>query len=403
MILIILGTVVGLLCGVISGLVPGIHSNTVAGIMLGFSPVLFPVFGSEGLAAAFVSLLIAHSFLEIIPSTFFGIPDTGSALSVLPAHALTLEGKGEEAVRLSALGSAWGIILGFPISIALYLCLTPIQGYIDWAVGSLLILMMGLVIIHEESPLWGLVIFICSGILGIFAFRFEYLTWPVMGGSSILMPLLTGLFGLSVILTSSQGPVPRQRFSGINLDHGMIIRSAVPGTGAGLMVGWLPGLSTASASAVINTCIRYDTDRKRYLVATGAATIVNAVVGLAAFYAIERTRNGVMVALSSLDVPPFPALLTVCAGASLIAYLITIRLAGCASMFSGVDGRMINTLVGGFVILLSALFTGPFGLLILGCATGIGLVPYLLNLPRVTCMGAVTLPVILYSLGFGGF
>ena len=322
---------------------------------------------------------------------------------MLPAHALTLEGKGEEAVRLSALGSVWGVILGLPVSVVLYLCITPFQGYIDWAVGSLLILMMGLVIINEESPVWGLTIFICSGILGIFAFRFEYLTWSMVGGSSILMPLLTGLFGLSVILTSSQGPVPRQRFSGINLDQGMIIRSAIPGTGAGLMVGWLPGLSTASASAVINTCIRYDSDRKRYLVATGAATLVNAVVGLAAFYAIDRTRNGVMVALSSLDAPPFPVLLTVCVCASLVSYLITIRLVGCADIFSGVDGRMINTLVGGFVILLCALFTGPFGLLILACATGIGMVPYLLNLPRVTCMGVVTMPVILYSLGLGGF
>jgi putative membrane protein len=197
--------------------------------------------------------------------------------------------------------------------------------------------------------------------------------------------------------------VPRQRFSGIGLDHGQVIKSAVQGTGAGIMVGWLPGLSTASASAVVQTCIRYDSDQRRYLVATGSASLVNAVVALAAFFAIGRTRNGVMAALSSLDTPSYPVLLLVCAFSSLIAYLVTVRLAGCAGLFSGMDAKMINTLVGGFVVLLCGLFTGPFGLMILVCATGMGLVPYLLNLPRVTCMGAVTLPVILYSLGFGGF
>jgi len=403
MIPLIYGTLAGLLCGVISGIIPGIHSNTMAGIMLGLSPALLPVFGAEGLAAAFVSLLISHSFLEIIPSTFFGIPDSGTALSVLPAHALTLEGRGQEAVRLSSLGCIYGVIIGLPVSVLAYLFLTPIQNSIDWITGCLLILMMGLVIINEDSPVWALLIFVSAGLLGLFAFRFDYLTWIGFGESSILMPLLTGLFGLSVIITGSQGPIPRQRFSGIRVSQSDIIRSAIPGTFAGLLVGWLPGLSTASASAVVSAGIRYDTDRCRYLVATGAATTANAVIGLAAFYGVERTRNGVMVALSSLDVPSFPFLLTACAGASLAAYYITIRLSGCAYLFSGVDGRMINTVVAGFVILLTALFTGPFGLFILACSTGIGFIPYLLNLSRVTCMGVVTVPVILYSLEIGGF
>jgi putative membrane protein len=403
MIPIICGTLAGLLCGVISGLIPGIHSNTVAGIMLGLSPALLPVFGVEGLAAAFVSLLISHSFLEILPSTFFGIPDTGTALSVLPAHALALEGKGQEAVRLTSLGCIYGVIIGIPVSVLAYLFLTPFQGYIDWMTGCLLIFMMGLVIISEDSPVWALIIFVSAGVLGLFAFRFEYLIWSVFGESSILMPLLTGLFGLSVIIPGSQGPVPRQRFSGIRVSQGEIIRSAVPGTCAGLLVGWLPGLSTASASAVVSAGIRYDTDRRRYLVATGAATTANAVIGLAAFYGIERTRNGVMVALSSLDGPSLPVLLTVCAGASLAAYYITIGLSGYAYLFSGINGRTINTMVGGFVILFSFFFTGPFGLFILACSTGIGFIPYLMNLSRVTCMGVVTIPVILYSFGVGVF
>ncbi|MDD1645226.1 MAG: hypothetical protein LUP93_02770, partial [Methanomicrobiales archaeon] len=52
-----------------------------------------------------------------------------------------------------------------------------------------------------------------------------------------------------------------------------------------------------------------------------------------------------------------------------------------------------------FVVLLSFLLCGPFGLLILVLATALGMVPYLLNVPRLFCMGAVMVPVMVLSLG----
>lgn len=403
MISLISGAIIGLICGVISGIIPGIHSNTVAGIMAGVSPLLLPCLGAEGLAAALISLLITHSFVEIIPSAFFGIPDSGMALSVLPAHALTLEGRGEEAVRLGAIGCLYGVIIGIPVSVCAYVLLPPLQNSIDWLTGAILVFIMGYIIIREESPCWALLIFASSGILGMFAFSYDYLCWVVIGQNHILMPLLTGLFGLSVILTSSHSSIPRQFFSGIRVETPGILSSSFSGTLAGLLVGWLPGLSTASSQSVIHSGIRYDQHQRQYLVACGAATTANAVVGFAAFFGIERMRNGVMVALSSFSPPPFPVLLTMTAAISCIAYLVVIKLSGIASFFSGINGHLLNTLVAIFIIGLTVLFTGPFGLLILVCATAIGLVPGLLNLSRVTCMGAVTLPVILYSLDIGVF
>ncbi|HWQ67415.1 MAG TPA: tripartite tricarboxylate transporter permease [Methanospirillum sp.] len=403
MIPLITGSISGIILGMISGLIPGIHSNTVAGILLGLSPFFLAVFGSEGLSAILIATLITHSFLDVLPSTFFGVPDEGTALSVLPAHALALAGKGEEAIRLSALGGLWGVSVGVPLSLAAYALIKPFQGYIDWATAALLVFMMGLVIIMSEAPLWTLIVFISSGMLGLFAFRFEYLSWTTLGNSSILMPLLTGLFGLSVLFTSGQGLIPMQRFSGIGLDQRGILKAAIPGTLAGFLVGWLPGLSTASASAVISTGIRYEIDQRQYLVSAGAATTANALIGIAAFYAIDRTRNGVMVALSSLDPPPFVMILMLSSGVALIAYLLTIRFANSARFFSGIDSRNMNTIIAAVVVVLCAIFTGPFGLFILACSCGIGLVPYLLNIPRVSCMGVVTVPVILISLGIGGF
>ncbi|MDD1639821.1 MAG: tripartite tricarboxylate transporter permease, partial [Methanomicrobiales archaeon] len=94
------GTVLGVAIGTVSGLVPGVHANTMASVLLGGEAVLASVFGPEALGAALFAALVTHTFLDIIPSTFLGIPDADTALAVLPAHALCLEGKGEEAVRI---------------------------------------------------------------------------------------------------------------------------------------------------------------------------------------------------------------------------------------------------------------------------------------------------------------
>jgi putative membrane protein len=52
-----------------------------------------------------------------------------------------------------------------------------------------------------------------------------------------------------------------------------------------------------------------------------------------------------------------------------------------------------------FVVILSILLTGPFGLVVLILATALGLVPHLVNVPRMYCMGAIMIPVMLYSFG----
>jgi putative membrane protein len=51
------------------------------------------------------------------------------------------------------------------------------------------------------------------------------------------------------------------------------------------------------------------------------------------------------------------------------------------------------------ITLLSFLLCGPFGLLVLALSTALGVVPQLLNVPRLFCMGAVMVPVMLLSLG----
>ena len=399
MIPVLAGITGGMICGTISGLTPGIHANMIAALLLGFSPSLLPLLGPEGMAAILIATLITHSFLEIIPATFLGVPDDGTSLSVLPAHSLTLDGKGEEAVRISALGSLWGVIFAIPLALAALWFIPLLQSSVDILTGSLLVLIMGMVIVRSEAAGWLCAICLVSGILGLFAFRFEYLSWNTLGAGSILMPLLTGLFGLPFLLTASEGTIPRQRFSGLSMTSRSVARAALPGTVAGLVVGWLPGLSTASANTVISGWIPYDQERLHYLAAIGASTLANSIIGIAVFVAIGRMRNGVMAAFSGFETPPVLFLLTIACLAALGAYAITVCLAGTASSLSGLNSSNLNTGVAITLVLVCGILTGPFGLVILMLATAIGMIPEMITVSRVPCMGVVTIPVILYSFG----
>jgi len=350
------------------------------------------------LAAALFSTLITHTFVDIIPATYFGLPDPDTALAVLPAHELCIAGNAEEAIRLSALGGLWGLLCAIPLSVLALCCIGVLQSYLDWGIGLILVGTMGFLIVMSEAPGWAFSVFMVSGALGLFAFRYDFLIWH-LPGSSILMPLLSGLFGISVLMVSSGGLIPVQRFKGLSCTMKKTIKSAIPGTIAGLLVGWLPGLSNASANALLSSVFSIRSEKRSYLIATGASNTANAILGLAVFYAISRERNGIMVILASLQIPPFLTLLFAGALAGLCAYLITILLSRASGLFNGLDARKISFLVIGFVVLLCAFLTGPFGLCILGLSILVGMVPYLIEIPRIYCIGSITVPVILYSFG----
>ncbi|HWS21901.1 MAG TPA: tripartite tricarboxylate transporter permease [Methanoregula sp.] len=400
MIEILLGTFIGVMLGTLSGIIPGVHSNTLAGVLLSLQVAFLSFFSPLVLAGAMFAALITHTFVDSIPSTFLGIPDADTSLAVLPAHALCLEGNGEEAVRIAALGSAWAMVIAVPLSIICFFLLPALQPYFDWWIGILLISTMGYMIVTSECPGWALALFSVSGILGIFALRYAFLSWHTLAGSSaILMPLLTGLFGISVLITASQGTMPEQHFRGIRMEDRTIMYYSVVGTFAGVAVGWLPGLSTASANSVLASLIGYEKNRRTYILATSAANTSNAFIGLAALFALSRMRNGVMVALSELPLPTMSELTIIGVLAACAAYGITVVLSRSASRFNGIDGKLLNRAVIAFIILLCIILTGPFGVVILILATALGLVPHLVNIPRVFCMGAIIAPVILYSFG----
>ncbi len=396
----IAGATVGIGLGSVTGIIPGVHSNTVAGAVLSSEAVLLPVIGTDALAGLLFAMLVTHTFIDAVPSAFLGVPDPDTAVSVLPLHALCLEGRGEEAVRLSALGSVLGILAGIPVAVCALLFLPPLQPYLDWGTGLILISIMGLFILLAEAPGRCFLVFLFSGALGTFAMHYSFLCWSTGGPSAVLLPLLAGLFGLPVLLFSKKGIFPEQHPCTVCLERGELSRSTLAGTAAGVVVGWLPGLSNSAANGLLSPFLLKKNNREAYILASSAANTCNIMIGVAALTALSRTRNGVMAALASFEFPPVYALFAVGAIAGCVAYVITIGLSRRVGVLSGLDSRFLNRAVLGGIIFLCAVLTGPFGLFILLIATLIGITPDLFEIPRVACIGAITVPVILFTLGF---
>ena len=403
MLSLLLGTLAGVILGTLSGLIPGLHTNTFAAAISAASVPLALVFGADGICCLLISCMIVHTFLDAVPSTFIGVPDADTVLSVLPAHQLYLSGKGEEAVRLSALGSLWGFVYAIPLFAAFYFVLPMFQTEIDWAIGLVILTAAGLLIVFSKTPFWALLMFLVSGLLGVFSMRFSYFSFGVFGAGEVLLPLLTGLFGIPVLLHALRAnpAYAEQSFSGIFVSKKETAVNTIKGTFAGAIVGWLPGFSSGTANALLafHRSGDYELNPRGYLLSTSAANTANAVLGLAALYAVGRMRSGALAAVAEFPLPNIFMLLAAAGASAAAAYMLTVLFSKTGKYIAKVNQKMLSTSVLTFLIILTAVFCGPFGLMILILSTAVGWIPAKLGIPRLYCMGAIMLPVMLFSFG----
>src|SRR3989344_5735050 len=113
---IILAVLLGCLMGVLTGLTPGLHINLVALILFSISPVLLGYTNVIAVASFIIAMSITHTFTDFISATYLGAPSDDTALAVMPAHRLLLEGMGHEAVKLTVIGSLLCLIIVIVLS-----------------------------------------------------------------------------------------------------------------------------------------------------------------------------------------------------------------------------------------------------------------------------------------------
>ena len=392
---------IGILAGIITGLTPGIHVNLVSVMLVALSPLLLTFTTPLVLAVFIISMSVTHTYLDAVPSIFLGAPDADMAIGVLPGHRMLLKGKGFEAVKLTVIGSLLSMIasiitipLILPVVASAFALINPYMGYLLIAAITYMILLeKG---IHKKIA--GTVVFLISGILGLVVFSIPNLNQP-------LFAMLSGLFGISTLLLSLQGKnhIPQQTFEE-TVHVPLKTQSIAVGAAlfSGSLTGMFPGLGSAQA-AIIAMQVVGKIGQYGFLILVGGINTVNFLFSLATLYALEKARNGAIVAvleiINSINLAELFIFLAASLIAGGIAAILALKISKIfAVLITKVSYKKIVFGITAFIIALTLYFNGILGIIILATATFIGMLPAFYRVKRSLAMGCILLPVILYFL-----
>ncbi|MFH1101744.1 MAG: tripartite tricarboxylate transporter permease [Methanobacteriota archaeon] len=441
--LVIVFCVVGAFIGMLTGLLPGLHVNNIALILVSLSGGIIafcaPLSGF-GVSESFVFVLIccfilgvsvSHSFHNCLPATFLGAPDEDTALSVLPAHALLLQGRGYEAVVLSALGSLGAIfvcfLLFFPLRFVIgepFSLYSVLQKSMAWILIAVVVLMIftekGKIRVFNVSGrassffgmLFAVFLFFLCGFFGLVLLDFS-VSSPFGLPAPVLFPALAGLFGAPTLVTSllSKPVIPVQVITRVELsrkEKKTSVVSVFAGSCAGVLVSILPGV-TSAVGTILAMTFRGKADHEQTIMTLSAVNTAAAFFVVVVLFILLRARSGVVLAMSELiAVEQWGSVLM---PLDLVYFLVAILVSGvvsfglviwCGRWFARSFVRVPYSLLVGLtlvlVLVLVFVFTGVFGVLVFLVATCIGLLPVLWGVRRSHCMGVLLIPVILYFL-----
>jgi putative membrane protein len=386
----------GILAGTFTGLIPGIHINLVASILF-TSTFLTRVQGEEVLIFI-VAMAITHTFIEFIPSIFFGAPDEDTGLATLPGHKFLLKGLGHEAIILTVIGSSIAII-SLIFLIPFFIIIIPkIYPFINRMMGWFLIWISIFLIFNEkESKITSLIIFLLAGFLGLAS-----LNLPI---KQPLFPLLTGLFGSSTLIYSlrTNAKIPEQKLEKHYISKKELIRPTIATILISPVCGLLPGLGSSQA-AIMGSEITGKLNKEQFLILIGSINTLIMAISFITLIVIGKSRTGAANALSKLNILNesllTPLILTILFS-SIIAIIITLKL----SKFFSKKIHKINYSKISFIILIfltSVIFTfsGFFGLITFLIATILGLTSTEMGIRKGFLMGALLIPTIIFYFPF---
>ncbi len=391
---VLIAIIAGIFAGSITGLIPGIHINLVASLVMA-NITYFVGLPIIALACFISALSITHIFMDFIPSIFLGAPDDDTILAVLPGHKLLKSGEGIKAIKLMLQGAASAFVV-FIICIPIYILFLPsIQNFISNAIPYMLIWVSVFIIFRDRNPFISLAVFSLSGILGFISFN-----TPV---HEPLLPLLTGLFGTSGIITSLSGSknIPNQKeLPKTNLmPKSKYIFSIIPASIFGAICSFLPGIGSSHIAVLSSEVVKQN--RKQFLFLTGLSSSLAMLLSFVAAYSIGKTRTGSAAFIKEVLVNISPLALILIIASSIIsafvAYYLCLKI---SKKYSVIIPKMNYTYLGIFVIsillILNLILTNYIGIVILSTSTALGIWAIKSGSKRINLMGSLILPTILY-------
>ncbi|WP_290819155.1 tripartite tricarboxylate transporter permease [Halovivax sp.] len=398
----LLWTLAGVLLGSLSGLVPGLHANNFALLLAGVAtsvpgPPLF-------VGAAMLAAGVVHTFVNAVPAMALGVPDAEMALTALPGHRMILDGRGHEAIRLSAVGSILAVIvavpLAVPVTMLVDLTYPTIRSHLPLVLAAVV---FGLLLSERTSRrrFGAAVSFALAAGLG--AATLDVNPEAPLDAGGVLAPLFAGLFGAPVLIDAIRGGgVPPQGDASLRVTRTTLALTAFAGSIAGALVGYLPGISAAIAAVAVLVVLPGGegglggADDRGYIVATSGVDTANTIFALFALWAIGQPRTGVMVAFESTAAPLWlPVLVGTVLLAGVCGFAIVIVVGERYLSFVGrTDYWKLSAAVLSLLLALSYLFAGALGVAIFAAATAIGMVPVRFRARRVHLMGVLIGPLV---------
>ena len=395
----VIALLLGILIGTITGLTPGIHINLVSAILLGLSASLLALVSPLVLVIFLVSMAMTHTFVDYVPSIFLGAPDEENFLSILPGHEMLIKGEAYSAVVYTLYGSLSGLLIILIFSPLFFFFLPIIYPYAERIMPFILILTCFFLIYFEKSSrLWAVLIFTISSLLGI-----ATLNLPI---KEPLLPLFTGLFGVSSLITSitKKQTIPPQKIKTlkeITLPKTSFFKAIFASIIASPLCSFLPGMGSGQA-AVIGSEVMGDLDRKEFLVLLGAINTIVTGLSYITLYTINKSRTGVAVAIKEiiqLSVKDLFIITGIIFISGIVSFFVTIFIAKYFAKFvSKVNYQILSIII--ILILFSVVFyfSSFLGFLAMLISTCVGLTCIYAGVRRTHMMGSLLVSTILYYL-----
>lgn len=404
----IIACFIGILIGTTTGMIPGIHVNTAGAIIFASSTFLLSFLSPEFLCVMMVAMSIAHALIEFVPSMLLGVPEEGTATSILPGHRMVLQGRAKEVIRIVCVGG-FGAILVTILMLPIFSILLPMLHDISKPFTWMILLFASIYLTYSLTSnhrdfLWSLLLFALSGILGWTIFQ-----TPISSGVT-LMCIFSGLFGISTILFSlnDNSTLPHQNsFYDLNIDFDKF-KSIFAGGITGAILGFLPGFGPAQGTVIAQAASGTsdsDDDTVNFLLATSGLNISDCLFSLMAIYIIGNPRSGIAVYMSYLISKMSLNHLIIYIFASLLAVSVSLVLAlrlgdSFSKLMGGVDYKKlsISVILLQIVILFIFIFYygAPVGYMILALitSTAMGMLPHYLGVGKSHLMGVLIVPAI---------
>ena len=391
----ILFLILGILLGIFTGLIPGIHTNLIAVIVISI-----PIISNQNPTSIIILLVatsITHTFLNFIPSIFIGAPDSDSFLGVLPGHKFLMKGLGPHAMRLTVVGSTIATTSLIAI-IPLFIFLIPkIYPTIEQMMGFILIWAVIFLIKDERTKIISSLIFIFSGLLGVTTFN--------LGIKNPLLPLLAGLFGISSIYSSikNNAAPPEQILEKRKIDKKDLIKPTLATILISPICSLLPGLGSSQAATISSSFFK-KIKEDQFLILLGSINTLVTLTSFLTLYLFQKSRTGVANAIAQITTITSQNLILIFAIA-IISSAISIPIAltiskQIAKKIHKINYRKISIFVILILIIVTGIFSGILGILVLAVSTALGIFCNEIKVKKSFMMGCILVPTIIYYLPF---